>query len=302
MRAHPCAGTPCVARARAVLNIVTAFLIDDFTVMRAQISDEAAGIVPEWMARIQRIAAEQSIDGHENWSVKRPVHTINTYESMFSADIDEYLGQLGLATPEIGSLAARASTTSNADSIAPSVTGGSPQLGRRVSTATPTRSTSTAGDDGAAGAGGGSTRDAGWFFQASSKGAAQSVAIERQTSRQASMAGDLHIGHTSTRHGSSSSYFGSTLPGGVHGHVRALAQRRHPLGNATPRDRSGTGASHLSAAARRESSTEGFAIDTQTSGRSTESRGSLNAPFLGGSGRRRSRDRDSDGDSGGARL
>lgn len=31
-----------------VLNIVTAFLLDDFTVMRAQLTDDESGTVPEW--------------------------------------------------------------------------------------------------------------------------------------------------------------------------------------------------------------------------------------------------------------
>ena len=32
-----------------VLNIITAFLLDDFTVMRAQIADEENGVISEWL-------------------------------------------------------------------------------------------------------------------------------------------------------------------------------------------------------------------------------------------------------------
>lgn len=39
-----------------VLNIITAFLLDDFTVMRAQISDEDKGVIPEWCVVVVRLA------------------------------------------------------------------------------------------------------------------------------------------------------------------------------------------------------------------------------------------------------
>lgn len=40
-----------------VLNIITAFLLDDFTVMRAQISDEDKGVIPEWCVVVVKLVS-----------------------------------------------------------------------------------------------------------------------------------------------------------------------------------------------------------------------------------------------------
>jgi len=74
-----------------VLNIVTAFLLDDFTVMQAQIEDEENGMVPSWRHRLQRAARELRVPARKRWVLTRPKHPQQVYEMMFADDIEEHL-------------------------------------------------------------------------------------------------------------------------------------------------------------------------------------------------------------------
>lgn len=94
-----------------VLNIITAFLIDDFTVMRAQIADDAEGVEPEWMSRVRTMAKRVSGNKIE-WEITRPLHTINVLESMFSDDIEAMFEEEGLVAPQDDDLRARVSSAS----------------------------------------------------------------------------------------------------------------------------------------------------------------------------------------------
>ncbi|KAA0175186.1 hypothetical protein FNF27_03194 [Cafeteria roenbergensis] len=74
-----------------VLNIVTAFLLDDFTVMQAQIEDEENGMVPDWLRRLKAAARDLRVRERRSWAISRPKHPQQVYELMFADDIAEHL-------------------------------------------------------------------------------------------------------------------------------------------------------------------------------------------------------------------
>lgn len=86
-----------------VLNIVTAFLLDDFMIMRAKINDETNNLKDEWRLRIERVIEEMGYDEHTNpfpYWYSRKTHPIHVYEVMFASDIQDHLLQQGYGEDE----------------------------------------------------------------------------------------------------------------------------------------------------------------------------------------------------------
>jgi hypothetical protein len=85
-----------------VLNIVTAFLLDDFTVMQAQIEDEENGLMPSWHKRLLQAARELRVRDRKNWTISRPKHPQQVYELMFADDIAEHLSSMDTIDSGLG--------------------------------------------------------------------------------------------------------------------------------------------------------------------------------------------------------
>lgn len=73
-----------------VLNIVTAFLLEDFMLMSAKIKDEDDGIPEKWMEKISAALELLGIPPGK-WHIKRKAHPLHLYEMMFANDINECL-------------------------------------------------------------------------------------------------------------------------------------------------------------------------------------------------------------------
>lgn len=77
-----------------VSNIVTAFLIDDFTVMRARIAATAAGDVPLWEHRIREAMHAVGMPGAGRTIITRKMRTVHVYEAMFEDDVAAFLADI----------------------------------------------------------------------------------------------------------------------------------------------------------------------------------------------------------------
>lgn len=85
-----------------VLNIVTAFLLDDFTVMQAQIEDEENGMMQSWHRRLLQAARELRVRDRASWVISRPKHPQQVYELMFADDIAEHLSSIDAIDSGLG--------------------------------------------------------------------------------------------------------------------------------------------------------------------------------------------------------
>lgn len=77
-----------------VSNIVTAFLIDDFTVMRSRIAATAAGDVPLWEQRIREAMRAVGMPGAGRTIITRKMRTVHVYEAMFEDDVAAFLADI----------------------------------------------------------------------------------------------------------------------------------------------------------------------------------------------------------------
>jgi two pore calcium channel protein 1 len=85
-----------------VLNIVTAFLLDDYMVMQAQIQDEANGKPPEWRFLVQQAAEELGAKDWRDWLIQRPRHPQQVYELMFADEISQHIDTISELDKVIG--------------------------------------------------------------------------------------------------------------------------------------------------------------------------------------------------------
>ena len=75
-----------------VLNIVTAFLLDDFTVMQQTLTrEEEEGTQHAWEVVVFRTAREHLPDFPTGWRVTRKTHPIHVYERMFEEEVRAYV-------------------------------------------------------------------------------------------------------------------------------------------------------------------------------------------------------------------
>eukprot|EP01138_Halocafeteria_seosinensis_P002631 gb/GECG01002690.1/.p1 GENE.gb/GECG01002690.1/~~gb/GECG01002690.1/.p1 ORF type:complete len:899 (+),score=70.31 gb/GECG01002690.1/:1-2697(+) len=73
-----------------VLNIVTAFLLEDFMLMSAKIKDEDDGIREKWVEKIETALDLLGIPRNK-WVITRKAHPLHLYEMMFANDIHQCL-------------------------------------------------------------------------------------------------------------------------------------------------------------------------------------------------------------------
>lgn len=76
-----------------VINVVTAFLIDDFDVMRSQFRASYKGKLPTWQRRVKDAIAGVRTRGihKDELVIKRKAHGIHLYETMFADEIHAHL-------------------------------------------------------------------------------------------------------------------------------------------------------------------------------------------------------------------
>jgi len=78
-----------------VLNIVTAFLLDDFTVMQNTLTaEEDSGKQYAWKETALAAAAANDPNHARKWKLSRTTHPIHVYERMFEEEVRQYLADM----------------------------------------------------------------------------------------------------------------------------------------------------------------------------------------------------------------
>ncbi len=78
-----------------VLNIVTAFLLDDFTVMQGTLTaEEDSGKQHAWKETALAAAAANDPNHARKWALSRKTHPIHVYERMFEEEVRQYLAEM----------------------------------------------------------------------------------------------------------------------------------------------------------------------------------------------------------------